>query len=149
LVTRVLVAEPDLELGSCVQRACGAIAGIAYCRDFQSAREALIDFADSPIDALVTNLRLADYNGLHLVLLAREENRGTRCLVYTDRPDLYLIREAQALGAFFERVDRLLNTLPAFLRAALPERDRRDPERSDRRVEFRGGRRAADQPAPV
>jgi DNA-binding NarL/FixJ family response regulator len=145
----VLVAEPDLALGRCIQSASGMADGLACCRDFHTAREALIDFADSPIEALITNLRLADYNGLHLVLLAREENRRARCLVYTDRPDTYLIREAQALGAFFERTDRLPYALPAFLRAALPERDRRDPDRSDRRVAFRGGRRAADRPAPV
>jgi DNA-binding NarL/FixJ family response regulator len=149
LVTRVLVAEPDLTLGLTIQRACGDLARVAHCRDFQAAREELIDFPDFPVDALITNLRLHDYNGLHLVLLAREENQSARCVVHSDRPDPYLIREAQAIGAFFERTDRLPDALMGYLNAVLPERDRRDPARLDRRVVFRGGRRSADRPAHV
>jgi hypothetical protein len=149
LVTRVLVAEPDLALGRCIQRACGDLTRVTHCRDFQAAREELIDFPDFPVDALITNLRLNDYNGLHLILLAHEENRSARCVVHTDRPDPYLIREAQAIGAFFEPTDRLLYALMGYLNAVLPEKDRRDPARLDRRAVFRGGRRAADRLAHV
>src|SRR5438067_1837767 len=106
-----------------------------------SARSQLL--ADPP-DLLVTNLRLGEYNGLHLVLLASAEQAITRSVVHSNRPDPYLIREAQSLGAFFERTERLPQSLIGYLHFTLPEQDRREALRYDRRSLFRGGRRAAD-----
>ncbi|HEX7136597.1 MAG TPA: hypothetical protein VF219_02050 [Vicinamibacterales bacterium] len=83
------------------------------------------------------------------MLLARASNRRARCVVHTSRPDAYLIREAQELGAFFERTERLPHAISGYLLVDLPARDRRDPERVDRRTSFRGGRRAIDQPVHV
>jgi DNA-binding NarL/FixJ family response regulator len=139
---RLLLAEPDPALSRSILAACGDMVHATACRDFACARAHLV--ADAP-RVLVTNLRLADYNGLHLIMLAKADRRATRCIVYTDRPDRYLIREAQAHGAFFESTDRLPHAIAAYVRAVLPRRDRRDIERYDRRVIFRGGRRAADQ----
>jgi len=42
---------------------------------------------------------LEEYNGLHLVLLAAADG-VTRSVVHTDRPDPFLVREAQTIGAF-------------------------------------------------
>ena len=92
---------------------------------------------------MVTNLRLEEYNGLHLVLLAASEG-VTRSVVHSDRPDPYLVREAQTIGAFFERTERLLDAIGSYLNFSLPQRDRRSADRYDRRTVFRGGRRAAD-----
>ena len=89
-----------------------------------------------------------EYNGLHLVLLATSEG-VTRSLVHTDRPDPYLVREAQAIGAFFERTERLLHAVVGYLHFDLPQRDRRNSDRYDRRTAFRGGRRAADIALPA
>jgi hypothetical protein len=69
---------------------------------------------------------------------------STRCVVYSDSDDLILAREAQRLGAFYERSSRLPVALPAFIKGALPERDRRDVQIVDRRLVSRGGRRTTD-----
>ena len=135
----LLVVEPDAILGQRLQASCERIARATVCRDFLSARSQLL--AGAP-DLLVTNLRLEEYNGLHLVLLAADG--VTRSVVHTDRPDPYLVREAQTIGAFFERTDRLSHSLINYLQFPLPQRDRRDADRYDRRTAFRGGRRSAD-----
>jgi len=139
-MTHLLVVEPDTVLGQRVLAKCEGIARATLCRDFLSARAQLL--ALTP-DLLVTNLRLEEYNGLHLVLLASAET-PTRSLVHTDRPDPYLVREAQAIGAFFERTERLLHAVVGYLHLNLPQRDRRNMDRYDRRTAFRGGRRTAD-----
>ena len=142
---RLLLVEPDAVIGRWLQPACERIAQATICRDFLSARSRLLA---EPPDLLVTNLRLEEYNGLHLVLLAAEA-ATTRSVVHTDRPDPYLIREAQAIGAFFERTERLPHALLGYLNSALPEKDRRDAGRYDRRTAFRGGRRGADVAIPA
>jgi len=110
-----------------------------------AAKQALI--AEEP-DLLITDIRLGAYNGLHLVLLATSEG-VTRSLVHTDRPDPYLVREAQSIGAFFERTERLLHAVVGYIHYDLPQRDRRNSDRYDRRTAFRGGRRAADIALPA
>lgn len=142
---RLLIAEPDGAVRRMIRKACGKVVRRTECHNFETARAQL---ATRP-DALLTNLRLRDYNGLHLVLLAKASNRRARCVVHTSNLDPFLIREAQGIGAFFERTDRLPLALAGYLLADLPDRDRRDPERFDRRVAFRGGRRAVDQPVHV
>jgi DNA-binding NtrC family response regulator len=143
---RLLVAEPDVEICRAIHRACGRAVRVTECADFNSAR---VHLTAARPDAVVTNLRLKDYNGLHLVLLAKAANHNARCVVHTDRPDLYLIREAQGIGAFYERTAGLPLAIPRYLLADLPARDRRNPECGDRRGVFRGGRRSVDQAALV
>jgi len=137
----LLLVEPDSVVGQHLQSSCEGIAETTLCRDFLSARSRLLTAAP---DILVTNLRLGEYNGLHLVLLATVEGSVTRSVVYSDRPDPYLIREAQSIGAFFERTERLSHSLTGYLYSVLPQRDRRDADRFDRRSAKRGGRRGAD-----
>lgn len=144
--TRVLVAEPDPAITRAIQRTCADIAHVTACPDFAGTRAHLLN---APPDFLVTNLRLEEFNGLHLVLLIIHSGAPTRCLVHTDRPDLYLAREIQSLGAFFEHTHRLPHALAAYVRAPLPASDRRDPRRYDRRALSRGGRRSADVPMAV
>jgi hypothetical protein len=141
----LLVVEPDAVLGQRVRARCEGIARVTLCRDFLSARSQLLA---SPPDLLVTDLRLEEYNGLHLVLLASTEG-VTRSIVHSDRPDPYLVREAQNIGAFFERTERLLHAIVGYLDVPLPQRDRRNADRYDRRTAFRGGRRAADVALPA
>jgi hypothetical protein len=68
----------------------------------------------------------------------------TRSIVYMDREDPVLLREAQRVGAYVESPGRLLLSLRSYLGAALRVPDRRDVMRFDRRGIVRGGRRAAD-----
>ena len=138
---RLLLVEPEAGVSQSLRSVCQRVAKATFCTDFLSARSQLLS---APPDLLVTNLRLGEYNGLHLVLLATSDRTPTRSIIYSDRPDPYLIREAQALGAFFERTERLPYSLTGYVNFALPERDRRESPRYDRRALFRGGRRAAD-----
>jgi hypothetical protein len=100
----------------------------------------------NPPDRLFTNLRLNAFNGLHLVYLALATKLPTRSIVYVSVDDLVLAKEIQAVGAFYERRARLTDAVVSLAMNVLPPRDRRDPATADRRQNFRGGRRAIDQP---
>jgi hypothetical protein len=136
----VLLVDPraDVMLAP-IRDALKGVAQVEPCADFRNARTRLLT---DPPNVLVTNLRLQAYNGLHLVLLCAEIS--TRCLVYAVPDDLILAREAQRLGAFYERSSRLPFALPAFVKVTLPESDRRNVALLDRRFAFRGGRRGTD-----
>ena len=108
-------------------------------QDFQNARKRLLRRRP---DLLVTNLRLGEYNGLHLVYLVAGTN--TRCLVHSGISDGFLQKDAKEAGAFYEPSARLLRVLTSYVHAILPERDRRDPVVLDRRQVARGGRRCSD-----
>jgi DNA-binding NtrC family response regulator len=138
---RLLLVEPDAAVSQWLRPTFERLARTTICGDFLAARSQLL--SDAP-DILVTNLRLGEYNGLHLLLLATSDGGVTRSVVYSDRPDPYLIREAQTLGGFFERTERLPHALAGYVHSALPEKDRREGYRYDRRAVFRGGRRSAD-----
>jgi DNA-binding NtrC family response regulator len=138
-VKEVLVVEPDPQLRRAAQEALRSLAVVETCSDFRDARARL--FAKRP-DLLVTNIRLANHNGLHLVHLAAAH---TLCIVYGTDQDLPLAREAQAAGAFFVSRSRLADAVQSFVVAELPTRDRRDPTVVDRRTPFRGGRRCIDR----
>lgn len=138
---RVLLVEPDDARRAHLRDAVRAIADIDGDADFIDARMHLIS---RPYDWLVTNIRLGAHNGLHLVHLAGTLRRRTRSLAYDDQRDLWLAREAQRVGAFYESADRLDRVLPAYLRGALPPQDRRNPADPERRVRSRGGRRCTD-----
>jgi DNA-binding NtrC family response regulator len=143
---RVLLVEPDGELRRQFGDAVGTLAHLDMDASFPAARTRL--FAH-PYDWLITNVRLEAYNGLHLVHLAGSARLPVRILVYSDRPDLSLAREAQRLGAFYESCDCVHRAIAAYLRETLPLRDRRDPAVRDRRALFRGGRRCTDSTASV
>jgi hypothetical protein len=81
--------------------------------------------------------------------LAGISQPSIRFLVYADRSDLWLAREAQRAGAFYESRDRVDRALPAYLRSALPPRDRRNPAAPDRRADKRGSRRRGDSSSLV
>jgi hypothetical protein len=118
--------------------ALAAVARVAGYAGFQAGRARLL--ADPP-ELLVTNVRLREYNGIHLVMLAPA---STRSVVYMDPEDPVLLREAQAVRAFVESPERLLLSLPSYVGADLHLADRRELRRFDRRTIARGGRRAAD-----
>ncbi len=142
---RVLAVDSHRKWLDALRERWSHLAEIDVCTEFSAARTRL--FEQPPPELLVTNLRLGPFNGLHLVFLAQSANLPTTCLTYgaqTNPTDLALAREAQLAGAFYEASYRLPYALPAYLQSELPERDRRDPAREDRRSTFRGGRRATD-----
>ena len=134
----VLVVEPDAGRLALLLLSLTNVARVVGCSDFQAARARLLI---EPPDLLIANVRLREYNGIHLVMLA---SASTRSVVYMDPEDLVLLREAQRAGAFVESPERLLRSLPSYVGSALGVRDRRDLQRFDRRSTARGGRRAAD-----
>jgi len=137
----VLIVEPDAFVSRRLKEACGIDTRVTTCPDFSSGRERLM--LEQP-NFLVTNLRLNEYNGLHLLFLSHSEDRMTRCIIHTSRPDFSLINEAQRLRALFEWTERLPYALHQYLQGYWPDADRRNPHRIDRRQSFRGGRRAPD-----
>jgi hypothetical protein len=64
-----------------------------------------------PYDWVVTNIRLAAYNGLHLMHLAAAARLRGRFVVYADQQDVLLAREAQRAGAFYEARDQVHRAL--------------------------------------
>jgi DNA-binding NtrC family response regulator len=140
----VLLVEPNSTTSVVLQRALAPLAHVVASSGFKHARDIL---RERTPDLLITNLRLAAYNGLHLVLTASPE---TRSVVYsTAGLDPMLAVEAQRQAAFYESGTRLLAALPAYVRALLPTRDRRDVVVFDRRWLSRGGRRASDGSTPA
>jgi DNA-binding NtrC family response regulator len=137
----VLIVEPDAFVGRRLKEAAGTTTRVTTCPDFPSGRERLM--VDQP-NYLVTNLRLNEFNGLHLLFLSHSEERTTQCIIHTSRPDFSLIAEAQKLGALFEWTERLPYALHQYLYNRWPDADRRNPHRIDRRRTFRGGRRSPD-----
>ena len=69
---------------------------VTVARDFTSALKSLATHAP---DVLITETRLGEYNGLHLVLRLREINPAAVAIVLTELPDSVLAREAEGLGA--------------------------------------------------
>jgi DNA-binding NtrC family response regulator len=68
---------------------------------FAEAREFLLHHAP---DLIATDVRLREYNGLHLVLLARAQRPDVIAFVYSAHSDAALLAEVEACGAVF--VDR-------------------------------------------
>src|SRR5882672_8982419 len=99
MLTRVLLVEPDAATGALLRQSVQGIADVDIESEFSAARLRLLG---APFDFLVTNLRLGPYNGLHLVYLASTAELSSRRIVYSDRHDIGLARDAQRAGAFYE-----------------------------------------------
>jgi PleD family two-component response regulator len=140
--TRVLIVAPDRAVRTRLMRAAAASARIDGCSSFKLARARL---ETTPYDLVVTDARLAEYNGIQLVYLARRSHPATRAIVYDKDGDLNIGASVHRAGAFFEVVARLLVTLPAYLTMRLPPADRRTAVAFDRRTMPRGGRRLWDR----
>jgi ActR/RegA family two-component response regulator len=138
----VLLVEPDDHLAAALTDQARGVVDVHRQTAFAPARAELLvtSFA-----FLITNLRLRDYNGLHLVYLAVAAERPTRAIVYTAEYDLAAAREVQRAGAFYETREGLTQAMAAYLKGTLPGRDCRNPTLRDRRTPGRvGGRRGWD-----
>lgn len=138
----VLVVEPDARLAARLRQSIQNATHVDSQKKFESAKRLL---AERPYDFLITNLRLADYNGIHLAYLAATGSSPPRCIVYTAGRDPWLAAEVQRAGAFYETLECLPVTLTAYLTETLPATDRRDAAWPDRRASPRGGRRCWDR----
>jgi DNA-binding NtrC family response regulator len=137
---KILIVEPDTAFRhhlAKIARGRGTL--VMEAADFASARRWLLL---RNTNFLVANLRLDDYSGIHLVVLAGGEQ--TVSVVYVDAHNLGIAGDAQGAGAFYEVLDAMPLALPAYLRATLPDRDRRNPSTYGERRQPPAGRRATD-----
>jgi CheY-like chemotaxis protein len=141
LTVRVLLVTPHPEVQAHAREHLGGQADVDVCIDFATARTRLVE---EPYDLLVTALRLGEFNGLHLVHVARALRLPTAAVVFDTNFDQYLASMVQSAGAFYEHSHRVAAAAPTYLTAALPPRDRRDARVFERRSPPRGGRRRAD-----
>jgi hypothetical protein len=139
--SRALVVDPDPGFAADLAAQLRPFADVTTCSGFARAR---VQLRSRVPQFLVTALALREYNGLHLVYLARAAGLPTRSIVYHDELDIGLAGEVQAAGAFFELQHRLPAALPMYAAASLPPADRRFVARPDRRQSPRGGRRVTD-----
>jgi len=140
-VKEVLFVDPAVELQRSAQDALQSIANVDVCSTFSDAYARLIT---RPPDLLVTGVRLHAYNGLHLVYVAAQKAKSTRCVVCVFEQDMLLAREIEAAGAFLVRAPWFGVALKSLVTATLPHRDRRSATTVDRRQAPRGGRRYTD-----
>jgi len=95
----VLVVEPSLdELLVVMSRLATAGFRVTVAESFAQARPFL---GAQPPALLITALRLGAYNGLHLVLRGKAIDPHMRAVVTTNRPDMVLQADAEAMGATF------------------------------------------------
>jgi DNA-binding NtrC family response regulator len=140
--TRIVLVEPHEATRGLLHAAASAFAHVESYGRFDAARARVRLGA---FDFLVTNVRLAAFNGMHLVYLRSPGADAPPAIVYSTERDPGLARAAQRAGAFYETRECLLVTLEAYVTGTLPVRDRRDPAIVDRRGLFRGGRRSWDR----
>jgi DNA-binding NtrC family response regulator len=96
---RVLVVEDHAPLLAAVERSLTeAGVEVVACSDFATGRAAL---RDERFDALITDVRLGDFNGLQLAVIARDLHPNIRVVVYSGFNDLVLREEADRIGATY------------------------------------------------
>jgi two-component system response regulator PilR (NtrC family) len=95
----VLVVNRDTnELASLVESLRNAGYGTVGAETFEAARRLL---RTQWYDLLITELRLAAYNGLHLVFHSRVLNPAATAIVLSPTPDVSIESETRRLGAHF------------------------------------------------
>jgi DNA-binding response OmpR family regulator len=91
-----LIVHPDGEARSTIRRSLRGAGFQAVAVDtFDAARHML---GLEPVDVLVTEARLGDFHGLHLVLLARAANPAVFAAVLTREQDDVLERDVERAG---------------------------------------------------
>jgi DNA-binding NtrC family response regulator len=140
--SRVLVVGPDHSLRNRLVSVAARTAHVEGCPTFKAARARI---ETTPYDLIVTDARLSEYNGLHLVYLAKFAQPEARAVVYDREGDLGVAADVHHAGAFFEAAPRLIVSLPSYIAARLPPADRRSSVSFDRRAYPRGGRRLWDR----
>jgi hypothetical protein len=141
MLEHLLLVEPNDNVAAILTQRVRGLAEVHRHTRFESARTAL---SIAPWTFIATNIRLGDFNGLHLVHLAATTRVSARALVYADQYDPHLAHEVQQAGAFYETRDGVQRALATYLQAVLPTRDRRDPAVRDRRTRLGAGRRCWD-----
>ena len=139
---QLLIVEPDPGHRDVLRSVAIAHAHADAVGDFHTACTRL---TLRPPDLIVANLRLqTNTDGLQLAYVVASAGYETRTLVYGSQVESWVLRELRRAGVFYEPLGRIASVLPAYARADLPVLDRRHPGTLDRRMVYRGGRRASD-----
>ena len=95
----VLVVDDDVETTGIVEYwLADAGYDVVTCSRFDAAR----DYLDShQVDALVTDIRLGEFNGLQLALRASEPGRRIAVVVMSAFDDVVTRRDAETVGGRF------------------------------------------------
>ena len=113
--TAVLVDDNHTVLGGMSELLQQHGIQVAAFTDFPSARQYLQTHSAR---ALVTDVRLGAFNGLHLVLLSKQWSPDIAAFVYSTHGDSALREEVQRVGAVYVAKDDIVELLmPKLLRA--------------------------------
>jgi hypothetical protein len=142
MAKRLLIVEPNPAYASELAKAADDAGWLTTSHgSFPGARREL---THQRFDAVVGNIRLGGFNGVHLAYVAKQSRAAAPVILYCATDDPVLVREAQSAGAFYEPMELLMTALPAYLAAELPDVDRRSIDMLERRQAFDGGRRMTD-----
>jgi DNA-binding NtrC family response regulator len=89
---------------------------VVSCHDFDSGRRYL---QTHTLGAVVTDLRLGAFNGLHLILLAKQTAPAVAAIVYSGREDSGMRQEAVLGGATYLEKETLRSSLLPHLHARI------------------------------
>ncbi|HTM25755.1 MAG TPA: response regulator transcription factor [Vicinamibacterales bacterium] len=112
----ILIVDDDLSLLDALQRALSDDPGheVVACSTFEEARRRL---REQRFDVMITDVRLGAFNGLQLVVLARDVNHATQVIVFSGYDDPVLRSEAEHLGAVYLVKPVLAGTLLELIRS--------------------------------
>jgi DNA-binding NtrC family response regulator len=112
----ILIVDDDLSLLDALQRALSDDPrhDVVACSTFEEARRRL---REQRFDVMITDVRLGAFNGLQLVVLARDVNHATQVIVFSGYDDPVLRAEAEHLGAVYLVKPVLAGTLLELIRS--------------------------------
>jgi DNA-binding response OmpR family regulator len=115
---RILILEDDLDVAAVYERALREDGNrVTVCASFEEARDSLR--REQP-DAVLTDVRVGQYNGLQLALLFRRLSPDGRIVVITGYDDAAIRKEVEEVGGEFllkpVRISHLRNafSMPAW-----------------------------------
>jgi DNA-binding NtrC family response regulator len=118
----LIVDENETLLAVLAEMIAAAGHNVVSCRCFEEGRRHLYT---GKTHAIVSSVRLGDYNGLHLVLLARALAPEITAVVYSDGLDSGILEDAGMAGATHLCQDalriRLLSHLHACFARTVPD----------------------------
>lgn len=95
----VLVVDDDRAVLRVIEKWLTTVGyAVDVCDTFEHAKERL---SNAPPDVLLTDVRLGAFNGLQLVILAKEQHPKTVAVVMSAYDDPMLRREASQCGAVY------------------------------------------------
>ena len=112
MVPRVLIVDSDPARQRQLAEAIGTAGIVETVADFQTARGRLVSY--SP-DFLIANLRLGEYNGLHLVYSAASARIPVRSFIFTEKDEPGFAADVEASGATYQSFRSLRTTIAAHL----------------------------------